>query len=198
MEQAGAYKVGALEFGLPDGACLVGVKIEADVPPVHRLEAYATAAGPEAYATAAGPEACATAAGPEACATAAGPEAYATAAGPEACAELAGPDRVGLQKRYLFSTYEDRHLAPLLQMPKTLIRVERASAGRFVVRCPDDAAAPLVALRADGLNDHSGPYLTWGYAPFLMPGDEVEVEVSSPGDVEVTALNAGTERLRFE
>jgi hypothetical protein len=54
-----------------------------------------------------------------------------------------------------------------------------------------------VFIRADALEGQSGPYLTWGYAPFLMPGESVTVEVEGEGGVEVSALNAAPVVVKF-
>lgn len=110
----------------------------------------------------------------------------------------------GLSKRYLFTTHSEPIFAPLIAMPASRMLIEQTGSDRFTVACPADAAAPLLYLRADavgemhGLSDqaHAGTNLTWGYAPYLLPGERVEVRCDGSGPVEVTALNAEPSILR--
>ena len=103
-------------------------------------------------------------------------------------------DEPASANRYVFSTQS----APIFAAAAALATVEpvvdRIGTDAFRISCPR-GLTPLIAVRADGLETYDGPYLSWGYAPFLMPGEVVRVDVSGRGAVEVSALNGGATRV---
>ncbi|MBM3494361.1 MAG: hypothetical protein FJX72_08585, partial [Armatimonadetes bacterium] len=91
--------------------------------------------------------------------------------------------------RYVFSTHQPPLYAPMLSVQKIAPVADQVGPGLLRLTCPR-GTTPLIAVRADGLSGYEGPYLSWGYAPFLMPGEAIRIAVSGHGDVEVSALNA--------
>ncbi len=96
--------------------------------------------------------------------------------------------------RYVFSSHSRPIFAPLLKRPAVEPVVDRLSASTIRITCPR-GRVPLLGVRADGLSGFDGPYLSWGYAPYIMPGEAVRIEVSGHGEVEVSAANAQGERV---
>jgi len=107
-----------------------------------------------------------------------------------------GLDATGLEKRYLFSTCSAPALEPLRRLSRIPVEVSAIAQGLLRLGCPNSAEAPLVFLRADGMEGYRGPYLGWGFAPFLLPGEVVEIRVEGSGSVQVSALNADAVSLR--
>lgn len=97
--------------------------------------------------------------------------------------------QAGQDKRYIFTTHPEPAYEPLMRVPHVSAQVERPERDLLRVRCPARAPAPLVFVRADGLADHRGPYLSWGFAPFLLPGEEVVIHADGEGPIHVWALN---------
>jgi beta-mannosidase len=96
--------------------------------------------------------------------------------------------------RYVFSSHEPPIFARLLHAPMVEPVADRIGADTLRITCPR-GHIPMLGARAEGVSDYAGPYLSWGYAPFVMPGEAIRVSVSGSGAVEVSAANAEPVRI---
>ncbi|MGC8667541.1 MAG: glycoside hydrolase family 2 protein [Chthonomonadales bacterium] len=96
--------------------------------------------------------------------------------------------------RYFFSTYEAAPFAPLLRLPAASPILSWKSPGELTLHCPA-GGPPLLGVRLDPLGDFTGPYPTWGYWPFVAPGETVTCTFTGEGSIEVDAYNAARREL---
>lgn len=96
----------------------------------------------------------------------------------------------GLDKRYLFTSHPDPCMERLFGLPNGRLDAEALPDNSILVKCSAYSAVPLVFVRADACSDIEWAYLTWGYAPFLLPGEEIRIERDGAHSVVVAAMNA--------